>query len=502
MPLTAPLQREFKSQLGYLKPEDRPHESVAPTDAPGLLDRLAAALEAQQVAYCQWKGHWSAHRWAAGRGDVDLLVDRRAIPAFRSVAGQLGFKLASPPAARLIPGVESYFGHDPAVRRLMHLHVHYRLVLGDYWRTIHHLPIEQPLLETAVPGNVFRVPSPTCQFLIFVLRMVLRQRGRPLLSLRSRWLTGIQIQLASLEGSSDHTELSTLLARSLPAIDLPFFDRCVRSLRGDCGRAERALVPRQLHLRLRAGARSPLWSGVVTAGMEKLLPPKIARRLVDGRMRLTGGGAVVALIGGDGAGKSSCARELTAWLAGSFPTLHAHLGRPPRSLLTFVVGGALKAEQKVAGLLRRRSGGSHLELLRHLCTARDRYHLYQRVRRFASNGGLAICERYPVPENWALAGPSIGELLPPQPGRLARRLQAAELSYYQRTPRPDTLVVLQLDPELAVLRKPDEPADYVRSRGRLVWETEWSSTGAHVVDASNSFPEVIARLKALIWSVL
>jgi thymidylate kinase len=219
-------------------------------------------------------------------------------------------------------------------------------------------------------------------------------------------------------------------------------------------------------------------------------------------MRLVTGGAVVALVGGDGAGKSTCARELTSWLGGSFPTMHLHLGNPPRSLLTLVVGGALKTEQGLATWLRRRRGSSHLELLRHVCTARDRYHLYRKARHFAASGGLVICERYPVPENWALAGPCIGELLPSQPSWLAQRLRAAEMSYYQEIPPPDTLIVLKLDPELAVRRKTDEPADYVRVRGQLVWNTDWSSTGAQVVDASRSFPEVLIQLKALIWSVL
>jgi thymidylate kinase len=501
MPLTAPATREFDSELGYLKPNGRPAKSVAPAATPGLLDRLAAALESQQVAYCQWKGHWSTHRWATGRGDVDLLVDHRTITAFRSIAGQLGFKPASPSGERVIPGVESYFGHDPAVPHLLHLHVHYRLVLGEYWKSTHHIPVEQPMLETSIPGSVFRVPAPPYQFLVFVLRMVLRQRGRPLLSARTGWLTGIQIQLDSLEGASNRAELAALLGRYLPSIDLRFFDRCVRSLRGGSGWVERAMVPWQLHRRLLAGSRRAPVAAVISAAIEKVFPGIIARRFVDGRMRLAGGGTVMALIGGDGAGKSTCARELHGWLASSFPTLHAHLGNPPRSLLTFVVGGALKVEGALAGVLHRRRRSSHLELLRHLCTARDRYHLYQKVRRFASTGGLAICERYPVPENWSLAGPSIAQL-PSQPSVLARKLLAAELSYYQRIPRPDALFVLKLDPELAVLRKPEEPADYVRARGRLVWETNWSSTGACVVDASRAFPEVLGRLKTLIWSVL
>jgi thymidylate kinase len=503
MPLTVPIQRVFDSQPGYLKPDDRPAKSVVPPVTSFLLDRLAAALDAQRVPYCQWKGQWSAHRWATGRGDVDLLVDRRAITAFRSVAGQLGFKLASPPGKRLIPGIESYFGHDPAVCRLLHLHVHYRLVLGDYWKTTHHIPIEQPMLGTAVPGSVFRVPAPTCQFLIFVLRMVLRQRGRPLLSLRTRWLTGIQIQLASLEGCSDRAELSALLGRYLPSIDLKFFDRCVRSLHGDCGWIQRAMVPWQLHRRLRAHARPPLFTGVISAGIEKVFPPSVARRFVNGRVRLAGGGTVVALVGGDGSGKSTCARGLEQWLSTGLVTMGAQMGNPPRSLFTFAVGAALKVEWAIKRMTgRTATGASPLELLRHLCSARDRYRLYHKIQRCVADGGIAVCERYPISEIPSHVGPGIAALLPDSPGPFGRLLARMENWYYQRMQRPAMLIVLRLDPELAVVRKPDEPADYVRIRGRTVWETDWTACGAEVVDAIRPASEVLDDIKARVWRAL
>jgi thymidylate kinase len=241
---------------------------------------------------------------------------------------------------------------------------------------------------------------------------------------------------------------------------------------------------------------------VVTAGLEKFVPSWIAEKITDGRMRLSDGGLVVALVGGDGAGKSTCARELNAWLA-PFRTMRAHLGNPPRSWLTLAVGGALKLELAFDRLLKRPARtGTTIQLLRHLCTARDRYSLYVKIRRFAVSGGVGICERYPITENRLLVGPVIPQDLPPQAGGLARLLCALEARYYDRILRPDLVVVLRLDPELAVIRKPEEPADYVRARGRVIWNTDWSASGAQVVDASQPLDEVMRRLKTIIWSHL
>ena len=468
-----------------------------------LLERLAQALEVHSVRYCQWKGHLTAHRWAAGRGDIDLLVDHDSSADFRRLVGDLGFKPALRSGPRQIPGVESYFGYDPAVPRLLHLHVHYRLVVGAFWRTTYRIPIERAMLETSGPGTLFRVPDPTFQYVVFVLRMMLLQCGRPLLALGTHWRRSIQIQLDNLEGLTERQGLATVLSRHLSVIDLPFFDRCVASLRGGSGAIERALLPDQLHTRLRPYARRPRIAALLTATADKLLPVELRRMLADERMLPAAGGTVVALVGGDGAGKSTAATELSDWLGTDFAATRGHLGNPPRSLFTLAVGGLLKAEQQLNRMLRRVARpASQLELLRYLCTARDCYLLHERLRRFAAEGGVAICERYPVPQMRSHVGPCIPALLPAQPTRLARKLEAMEAEYYGRILAPDTLLVLRLDPELAVLRKPDEPADYVRARGRAVWDTDWTGTPAHCVDTSRPLPDVLKDLKALVWSAL
>jgi thymidylate kinase len=237
--------------------------------------------------------------------------------------------------------------------------------------------------------------------------------------------------------------------------------------------------------------------------VEKALPGAIAQWIVDARMRPEKGGIVVALVGGDGCGKTTCTRELESWLSAGFATMRGTLGNPPRSLLTFAVGGALRLEQRLYGLLGWDfPRTSTLELFRYACAARDCHRLYQKVQRFAAAGGIAICERYPVSELPTHVGPCIPRLLPATPSRLSRLLRTVEGGYYQRMVRPDLLLVLRLDPELAVIRKPDEPAEYVRTRNRHVWETEWQDGKAEVMDASQPLDDVLDRLKARVWQAL
>ena len=466
---------------------------------PTLLDRLGEALDMAGVSCCQWKGHYKKAYWESGAGDVDLLVDAAMSERLDGVLDRLGFKLALPDPEGLIPGTASWFGYDAHQRALVHVHVHIRVIVGGYWTTMYRLPIERALLEATAPRLPFAVPEPELEFLTFVLRSVQRYRILDLFTpstAQPRWLRAAQPEFTYLLNQVDRRRLLARLAELLPPIDPAFFDACARSLRPGVSRWLRLWLRLNLHWRLRPHAHHP---------PRTLLFKRVLRRLhllarTHG-MRLARGGRLLALLGADGAGKTTCNAELTRWLGAQFDVQRAHLGRPPRSLTTLFVGGLLRVQRKMGGGGATEGTPGFLELLRLVCTARDRYLLFARMRRFAEAGGIALCERYPVPQNRLLVGPEIHRLL--GHGRdtpLARRLMRLEQWYYRRISAPDVIMVLRVEPELAVRRKTDEPADYVRARARVIWDTDWTGTGAHLVDAGRALSDVMGDLKAIVWS--
>jgi hypothetical protein len=473
-----------------------------------LVERLGEALQHERVAYLQWKGNWKRKRWMSGEGDIDLLVHRSAEARFSAVLWALGFRRADPPPESAIAGIESYFGFDPATGRLIHVHTHYRLVVGGIWRTVYRLPIEEPLLASAVPGAVFPVPAPEFELITFAARMVQRYNLLDtVLRRQPRWLKGIQVELDALLGRTNFTELAGILATHLPTLDAPFIQECLASLRPQYSRWRRLVVRRELHRRLLPHARRPPLTLTLSRMTQWLLTlGGRVRFFAKRRKHFAHGGTVIALLGGDGAGKSTCVREITEWLSDEFNLMRGHLGRPPRSLLTVLVGGVFRVGRLLhlaadADEDRERVPG-YLAALRDVCTARDRYRLYLRARRFALAGGISLCERYPVPQNPTLSGPRLDAFAPLARTRLGRWLVALEAGYYRQILVPDVLVLLRVDPETAVRRKTDEPADYVRARCQLVWDTDWSGSRVQIVDASRPLPAVLAELKAILWREL
>src|ERR1051326_7683398 len=329
-----------------------------------LVVALGDALERRHVMYCcQWKGNWKKRRWMSGEGDIDLLVERSTEPHFTAVLEELGFRRCTPPLEARVAGLESCFGLDPATGRLIHVHVHYQLLTGGFWTTIYRLPFERPLLESATHRNVVRTPAPEFELLVFAIRMVQRYRWRDLLREEPGWLKAIQGELDALLKEAELHRLGDVMAQHLPTVDLVFVDECIASLRPGYSRWRRIALRRDLHDRLREHAKqAPL----------RLKLWRLVRSVITlqgrlgGRMAKKGfahGGTVIALVGGDGAGKAPL-RPGAGPLARRRPRGDAGAPRPPAALGAHLCrGGAPQAPPADPGEFRR-GGGDRVSGLR------------------------------------------------------------------------------------------------------------------------------------------
>ena len=483
-----------------------------------LIIRLCEALTERRVSYCHWKSNWKLERWLTGEGDLDLLVDRADAGAFASVIAGLGFKQAQPTPDRDVPGVLNFYGFDTDAGRFVHLHVHYQLILGHDLTKNYRLPIERPFLESSSRQNLLPTPAPEFELILFVLRMALKHTTAEVVLRRALGKTAASVavrkELEHLEARAERAKTLAILAEHLPIIDARFFDACVRSLRAGRPNWERAAVKRELRARLGAHGRRARLADTL------LKPARQAARMVrervfkkSSRKRLTNGGAIIALVGGDGAGKTTCVKGLSGWLSRKFVVSKFHLGKPPRSPLTLAVIVALRIRRRFGKHLEAhaaagRNGGppafpGYLQLLRWVCAGRDRRRLYVRARRFATNGGIVVCDRWPVAQLSLMDGPNIERSLGgAKRNRLVNFLLRAEMKCYAEIMPPDVLVVLRLDPEVAVRRKTEESETHVRTRSSELWEVDWRETRAHVIDAGQPVETVRAELQSLVWKNL
>lgn len=479
--------------------------------------KLCECLDRDGIDYCHWKSNAAIKRSASGDNDLDLLVNRADAQRFIELLYRLGYKEAQVQPEEQLPGIRDFYNYDETSARLIHVHAHFQLVLGHDLTKNYHLPLERSYLDSTVQEDLFRLPVPEFELVIFVIRMVLKHSTLDAILMRHGSLSASErCEFEFLASPTTLEKSRAILALHLPYIDYPLFEACVQVLQPGCSFWKRIRVGRQLQNKLSSCARRPRITDLFLKLWRRLEQPIVNRlHLRKPRKRLANGGLLVAIIGGDGSGKTTAVTELRQRLAQELDVIQIHMGKPSWSWITITIRGILKLGRAL-GFYPFIKEGSELSidtnspsfpgypwLIREVLTARDRYLDYRRARRFASNGGLVICDRFPLPQIKIMDGHQVERVTREiKTNGFIRLLAALEHRYYQQIMLPDLLIVLRVDPEICVQRKTDEASDSVRSRSQEIWDIDWCQTQAHVIDASRSRSQVVSDVLNLVWSHL
>lgn len=485
-------------------------------EAVPLIAAFCEALEEAGIVYCHWKSNAALDRSATGLNDLDLLIHRADRGRFAALVATLGFKEATHHGEAFLPGVLSYYGFDPCAKRLIHIHAHYQLILGQDRTKNYHIPIEDAFLDSRSKAGLFYVPTPEFEFVVFVLRMMLKYgTWDAVLSRQARLPKAARGELTYLLERITWPEVHQIIDAHLPTISTKLFEKCAQAIQHKIRLSTALRLGSPLTKALEPFSRQNGLVDLWHKGWRRIDNAYRRRRYGQThKAHMSGGGTMIALIGGDGAGKSTAIDGLTTWLAKDFAVRQIHLGKPPRSLSTHIV----RLSIRLTRLLKKRFGGAKSlagaetdqtptfdlgQILMQFCTARDRYRAYVRARRFVNNGGIVIADRFPVPQIQIMEAPKIASLSGDRAEQpLLRRLARQEAAYYGRFYPPELLAVLRLDPATAVKRKPEEPAAQVYQRSSAIWEADWTESTAEVIDASQSQAQVLATLKEMVWQCL
>jgi len=241
--------------------------------------------------------------------------------------------------------------------------------------------------------------------------------------------------------------------------------------------------------------------------------------------QLAAKGAIVAVVGADGAGKSTLISHSAAWLGEAFEVHTVHAGRPPATWATLPFKAPLALNRLAQRLRGRREESppdaansglapspprrpSLAYAVRAVVLAFERRQLLARCGRLAAAGRFVVCDRYPSDRPGAMDSPRLRV----DPGRrglsgaIANRLARMEARLYADIPSPHVALRVMVSLETAKQRnrtrgeskREDESCLEARHRQNLGWQ-KTGTRHVHDINADGTLADTVRMVKEAVW---
>jgi thymidylate kinase len=485
----------------------------------GIIRALADALREESISSCLWKSNEHLAAALAGETDLDILFDETRAGDVKRVLAKLGYLEFMAVPSKRYPSIADYVGIDPASGRLVHVHAHFRLVVGESNVKSFRLPWENAVLGTRREDRSgFFLADPAQELLLLLVRLAIKIRFRPGLDTirfvpKRATISKEEREYRWLKERTSANEVSAIAASLLGS-------QCETAVRRLCahGLDERALL--ELYRlgpleRFRGtGKLQSFGARWVTATGHKVGARLRKRGLIDMPLRRTAvdHGLIVAVLGSDGSGKSSLVQNLSATLAQKVDVLPLYLGsgngssswmRRPLIMVHKRFASGRAARRREAGVearggeRRKRTNGFVREawdVLWAISLALEKRQKLRRAQRARSRGMIVITDRYPQS---AIKGYNDGPLLERFSNSTWRALRSA--SAWERRAydvpadrQPDLVLKLLADPALLHSRRREmDLPTIIRKQNGVALARFPQGTAVIEIDASRSLDEVL-----------
>ncbi|NNF13748.1 MAG: hypothetical protein HKN72_11015 [Gemmatimonadetes bacterium] len=487
-----------------------------------MIRQLFTDLEEERIAYAVWKGSGGLADALAGKKDIDLLVGQRdGVPA---LLGHLGFRRFASQPWVADPHVEDWIGIDSDSGALVHLHLYYELVAGRRFVEEYHLPWKETLLSGAQRHREFDIDvcDPDLEILLLGIRIAFATAPTPVALLgRSRATASLGAKLSELRGRVDEASVRNYAEQLLGQGVGQEYAMIV--VRGDTREPEvlsrlRAITLRSLSPHRRFG-RIKATHMQLSRGCRALVA-RAKRRIgvfSQTKKRMEGAGAIIAIIGSDGAGKSTVTRELVRWLRWKVDAHMVYLGSGdgrvglPVRVLKSLASRTKPSKRGVASHGTKRASEDRLRrrplvkelgsCLLALAIGNERLRKVRKAHRARRKGSVLITDRFPQRQ---YPGIYDGPKLDSADGGSALRRYFAKLEeqiYREIEAQPPDLVVrLRVPASVALHRKPDHSEAEIRRKAELTGQIEFPGATVLDVDASAPLEDVLRSVKTVVWN--
>ena len=496
-----------------------------------IVNQITSSWDEKGIKYLHFKSNKNLNMSFAGKGDFDILVDKRRLADVEKTLTECGAKRFNKVRYGVYPGVDNWLLFDKESGLLHHLHLHYQLASGKKLLKEYTIPWDGLLFETRLrdPDYQIFISHPAAELLLLTVRSVIKARLSDYLKAccglyRTHPSLGEERQ--ELIGRVDAETLKNYAGRlfadaepeEVASISMdPRWNSCTFL------RANR-IVRRELSAYRRySGLTSTLKSARLNIGdkWNKLLRRKFGCRRIENKVSLSGG-LIIAFVGVDGSGKSTTKETIYKWMRSQIECKRFYMGtgdgkvnpvaymlKKARDIKRDRPAEAKASNKETSGEVTEKK--SKKTFLRKLAAAIMVYSVEKSNRkkliemnRYRSEGGFSLLDRYPQIESEGQNdGPKIvvyRDMF--SSSRILNYLCRKERDMLDivRTIKPDLVLRLNISAETSMARKPEQ-TDISAMQRKIDELHEITFQNARIIDinAEQPYDQELLEIKKYIW---
>ncbi len=489
-----------------------------------LISDLLDALHRNDILYCHWKSNEHLAASMTGDTDLDVLFDVNQKENTIQLLSDLGFKRFVSIKEKEYKDIEDYLGLDIESGKLVHVHAHFRLTMGEQYLKGYQLNLEDKILDSRIFDPEFGAycSLPAFELVLLYIReaLKLRTRDRLMMSLKNRihYTENILKEYRWLKERRTDEEIASILTSLFPGDSAMYGIMTGDFTRVEISKLASILKPQLKHNRLYSPTQALLlrWyrelSVKVARKSAQLLHLPILSKRVNPR-----GGLVIAVIGADGSGKSTAIADLENTLKQKLDIYKIYFGRGdgrvswPRRMLNKVKSVVAPSSKKGKKIRTEKSGfepkrgfiATVFKCIEALMVANEKSSNLKQMQAAKAKGMVVICDRFPQNQ---LMGYNDGPLLhhfSTSKNILYRTLAKAEARIYAQAQDcpPDILIKLVADAHVVEARKPGETSiEMLKTKIAGVKQLRFKESCKVVtIDATQPLQTVLTTIRQHLW---
>lgn len=453
-----------------------------------ISEKLINSLNSSSIAYLHWKGNNHYEDGFNGVGDIDLLVSKNQKNEVHKLLIHLKFAHFNTQAAKFDQDIEDWLGFDYNTGKLVHLHLHFKMILGQLFPNQYVFTIEPFLYaKQDVKSHCF-LQNPIIEYLLLLSR-----KYKKCIS-NKKYAKNFDF-LKSVLNNTEANHILRDIGLSQLDVELIISSIYNQNLVNEIFRKK------ILDRFIRTNCKWPLIEFLNRTGMSTLTNLGFLYK----KKTLTNKGFTLVFLGQDGAGKSTIAKLVEEWLSWKVETHNIYLGngdhyfswrKKMRDLMpsTFIT-------KPIRALLT-------ISDLKHL--AKNNLRKMKNAQSLVENGCIIIYDRYPqIKYEGINDGPKIRINYA---DRMSYPILKSYVNYCSNIEekllaksvniKPNVVFKLMLTPEESIKRKPHEDIRQVEKKHEIIKSLEFPESRVEIIDAMQNFDSEILQIKRIIWETI